>query len=1101
MFSSFKSPAPLALLSASLLSAPDEVILGQETLEWKSIPQGRMTSLNPASQGGDGFEDLDPASLGIGFVNVLEKKYQEINQNLLNGSGVALGDVNGDELCDIFLAGLNSESRLYLNQGNWKFKDATKASGIVLSNALATGVMLEDVDGDNDLDLLVNVNSAGTRLWHNDGKGHFTESTPASFLSQTGPTSFSLADINGDHRLDLYVANYGANTIRSGAAVRVRTVRGKQVVTGRWRDRIEIIDGQMVEFGEPDHLFIQDNNGNFQMAPWKEERFKHADGTTIEQPFRDLSLSSMFHDLNRDGLPDLYVCNDFHSPDRIWINQGDGRFLAMDENAIRTTCHFSMGVDIADVDRNGLDDLFVVDMLSRSHQLRMTQKTEMSPNPNYLEPFEKFASQVRRNTLLIQRKDGSYAELARLAGVEASDWSWCPVFMDVDLDGWQDLLVVNGHAMDALDSDTLEKRNKLPGNSPQRRMIGYPGLTTANVAFRNLGNLTFEPAGDQWQFNSTKIGNGMATGDLDNDGDLDVVVNCLNASPLIYRNTSSKPRVTVRLKGHKSNTSGIGARMRLIGPGQSQEQEMIAGGRYLSDDQNIRTFALPDPETDYQLEVQWPDGSKTTMPRVKAGSLYEISASAAKGGEKSNQIESQQNPQTIFSKSELTIPIHQPANEKMDWEWQPAINRSIRRQAVQALVEKDPQTSNDVLISPSITQEKKSGRKPDSNTSMPPHEAMAWVDAKLQPNISFHPHDSEHAPEVRRSPIHSTAPYAMADVDKDGDLDVFVGMPPLPGKYPESGGSQLLIHEEGPFQALDAHNIFDQVGNVQDVVFGDLDGNGWEDLVIACEWSPIRVFLNNAGEWTEHTDALGLSPYQGWWRALTVLDVDHDGDLDLIAGNWGNNTRYQSTIQHGIRWYYGDANMDGFMEGMESYFDPARRAWLPFDGLEQQERVFTTIRQHYASHRQFADSTTLQILKAIGLPEQYVEITTLSSMLFIQENGKFTPSPLPAEAQWSPVNDIVASDFDMDGHQDLFIAQNWEQVPSHLSRMDAGRGLILLGDGKGQFRPLSSQTSGIRVDAEQRAAWTGDANGDQRPDLWIQTPDTIHLFLRTDSNH
>ena len=1095
MFSSFKSPAPLALLSASLLTAPGKYIFAQGALEWNSIPQGRMTSLNPTSQGKDGFEELDPASLGIGFVNVLEKKFQDLNQNLLNGSGVALGDVNGDELCDIFLAGLNSDSRLFLNQGNWKFTDATKASGIVLSNALATGVMLEDVDGDNDLDLLVNLNSAGTRLWHNDGKGHFTESTPAIFSSQTGPTSFSLADINGDHRLDLYVANYGANTIRSGAAVRVRTVRGKQVVTGKWRDRIEIINGQMVEFGEPDHLFVQDSNGNFILSDWKEGRFKHSTGSPIEQPFRDLSLSAMFHDLNQDGLPDLYVCNDFHSPDRIWINTGNGYFLAIAENAIRTTSHFSMGVDIADVDRNGLDDLFVVDMLSRSHQLRMTQKTEMSPNPNYLESFEKLTSQVRRNTLLVQREDGTYAELARFAGVEASDWSWCPVFMDVDLDGWQDLLVVNGHAMDALDSDTLEKRNKLPRNSPQRRMMEYPGLTTANVAFRNLGDLTFEPAGDRWQFNSTKIGNGMATGDLDNDGDLDVVVNCLNASPLIYRNTSFKPRVAVRLKGHKSNTSGIGARIRLIGLGKSQEQEMIAGGRYLSDDQNIRTFAMPDPMENYQLEVQWPDGSKTIMPRVNAGFLYEINASAALGDAKLKKIEPKNNPQTLFSKSELTIPISLPANGKMDWEWQPAINRSIRRQAVQALVEKDPQTSNDVLISASITPEKKIGRNPDSNTSMPPHEAMAWVDAKLQPNISFHPYDSEHAQKSHRSPIHSTAPYAMADVDNDGDLDAFVGMPPLPGNYPVSGGSQLLIHGEDQFQALDGNSIFDQVGNVHDVVFGDLDGNGWEDLVIACEWAPIRVFLNNAGEWTEHTDAMGLSPIKGWWRALSVLDVDHDGDLDLIAGNWGNNTRYQSTIQHGIRWYYGDANKDGFMEGMESYFDPARGAWLPFDGLEQQERVFTTIRQHYTSHRQFADSTTLQIFKAIGLPGQYVEITTLSSMVFTQEKGKFTHSPLPTEAQWSPVNDIVASDFDMDGHRDLFIAQNWEHVPSHLSRIDAGQSLILLGDGKGQFRPLSSHTSGIRIDAEQRAAWTGDANGDQRPDLWIQTPDTIHLYL------
>jgi hypothetical protein len=241
--------------------------------------------------------------------------------------------------------------------------------------------------------------------------------------------------------LDLYVANYGENIIRSGASVRTRMVRGKQVVTGRWRERIEIIDGQMVEFGEPDHLWLQHSKGSFVQLPWTEGRFLDASGKPLNRAPHDLSLSVMIRDLNQDQLPDIFECNDFQSPDRIWINQGGGVFRAIEQGAIRSMCHFSMGFDAADINRDGWDDLYAVDMLSRIQRIRMIQKIEMNPNPSHLPEEDLHAMQLRRNTLLLSRRDGTFAEIARQAGLEATDWSWCPIFLDVDMDGYGDLFV------------------------------------------------------------------------------------------------------------------------------------------------------------------------------------------------------------------------------------------------------------------------------------------------------------------------------------------------------------------------------------------------------------------------------------------------------------------------------------------------------------------------------------------------------------------------------------------------------------------------------------------------------------------------------------
>ncbi|PYI81512.1 MAG: hypothetical protein DME26_19855 [Verrucomicrobia bacterium] len=384
------------------------------------------------------------------------------------------------------------------------------------------------------------------------------------------------------------------------------------------------------ELGEPDALYRNLGKGRFKLVPWTEGAFLDEDGKPLTHPPFDWGLSTMFHDLNNDGKPDLYVCNDFKTPDRIWINDGHGRFRAIDRLAIRQISFSSMGVDVADIDGDGFDDVFVGEMLSRDHRRRLVQRTNLRPEVLPLGAIDN-RPQYARNTLLLNRGDGTYAEIAQYAGLEASEWSWTPIFMDVDLDGYPDLLVANGFARDSMNVDALDASQRASMGQPvsaqatiQRRRL-FPRLATPNCAFRNLGSLKFAEVGRQWGFDTAVISQGMCLADLDNDGDMDVVANNFNSAAGVYRNDTAKPRVAVMLKGLPPNTRGTGARLRAYGgPVSLQSQEIISGGRYLSCDQAMRVFAAGSLTNRLRVEVDWPGGRRSVVNDVPANYIYEI---------------------------------------------------------------------------------------------------------------------------------------------------------------------------------------------------------------------------------------------------------------------------------------------------------------------------------------------------------------------------------------------------------------------------------------------------------------------------------------------
>jgi enediyne biosynthesis protein E4 len=599
----------------------------------------RIIPLTVPAGGKTGFTRLSPEQTGISFTNMLADARAATNRNLLSGSGLAAGDVDGDGLVDLYFCALDNDNILYRNLGGMRFQDATTPD-IACAGWNCSGAVFADVDGDRDLDLLVNGLGPGTHLFLNDGKGSFSMSKNSDLATNTGATSMALADIDGDGDLDLYVTNFRPTTIRDHPQTRfsIEHVKQKPVVAkvdGRPTTAPDLTNrfvvapsGEVMEFGEADVLYENDGAGRFTPIPFTSGRFTDESGKPLQEPPFDWGLAAQFYDFTGDGAPDLYVCNDYWTPDRIWINDGKGSFRAAPTMAFRTTSRSSMGVDFADIDRDGDADCIIVDMLARTHADRHKQVGELQ-----MFSFPPGASEMRvqlsQNTMQLNRGDGTFAQIGQFAGVEGSDWSWCPVFMDVDLDGWEDLLVSNGHRRDFQDADAVGEiqqaiaSRRISFSERDKIMELFPRQNVSKGAFRNNHDLTFSDVAGVWGLSQPDISHGFCLADLDNDGDLDLVMNNLGTSAGIYRNESSAPRIAVRLEGAGRNTAGVGAQITVRGGSISQAREMIAGGRYLAGDTMERVFAAPAGEK-LSLEIKWRSGAVKKLESVAANHRYTI---------------------------------------------------------------------------------------------------------------------------------------------------------------------------------------------------------------------------------------------------------------------------------------------------------------------------------------------------------------------------------------------------------------------------------------------------------------------------------------------
>lgn len=630
-----------ALLSACGSPKPGPWVEG-DGYRWREL----------AVSGGEaGFDLVSPDHTGVSFQNRVSPERRLQNQLLTHGSGVAIGDVDGDGLPDVYLARVDGPDALYRNLGDWRFEDITDSAGVALPDHDATGAVMADVDGDEDLDLYVGARGQPNALFLNDGAGHFTDVSSAAGVDYPGgTTTLTMADVDGDGDLDLYVANY--KTVKAGnvfspherAFDQVVEKRGDDyMVADRYKDfyRLRFTPEGMTlwQFGEPDVLYLNDGSGTFTPASWTDGRFLKEDGAPLDSIPDEWALTARFYDVDGDRAPDLYVSNDFESPDHFWMNQGDGTFRSVDGFEVRNTSASSMAVDFSDINRDGRTDFFVVDMFAKDPNRRRTQIPTIAPEvlaPGEAEP----RLQHNRNTLFVARPDGTFEETAWAAGIEASGWSWSTLFMDVDLDGYEDALVTTGHVWDVLDADTQSRLlNTVMSEDWQEVIDEFPPLPLGNAAFRNKGDGTFEDAAQRWGFDlGPDISHGFATGDLDLDGDEDVVVNRLGYPAAFLKNHSAAPRIAVHLRGLAPNTHGIGANVRLLAPDFRQDKEIAAGGLYLSSSQAEATFAVP-AEGPLSLVVDWRSGRTSVISDVQANRLYEIDERGAHGRSRSGGCE------------------------------------------------------------------------------------------------------------------------------------------------------------------------------------------------------------------------------------------------------------------------------------------------------------------------------------------------------------------------------------------------------------------------------------------------------------------------------
>lgn len=1101
-----------------------------------------------------------PASkTGITFENDVSDSLLLGNRILGQGAGVALGDVDGDGLPDIFLAKTQGCSALYKNLGNWKFQDITKSAGVGACDRNSTGAAFADVDGNGTLDLILLSTRGPNVIFLNDGHGHFTEHKDLGLdTTGNGGTTIAMSDVDGDGHLDLYVANYKAYNIDDSVPPQQRAFN--QMVRQTGPNKYEIVPQfandykivmrpdmggmRMTQRAAPDEFYLNDGKGHFTKVPFTGGRFLDTSGKAVTEPSESFTLDAKLVDLNGDGLPDLYVTNDFEDLDELWWNDGHGHFRRAPWTAQRQTSNSGMGADVGDVNGDGLPDLFEVDMLANdSHRLRtqIPTHTALPKKPGDVQT----ELQQQRNTLFLNRGDGTFAEVGMYAGVQASGWSWGTMFMDVDLDGRQDILIAAGHLWDIMDADVQEAlQNRLLNFPWQRLRWQFPPLPLKNVAFRNRGDMTFEDASTKWNFAlDAGYSHAIAAADLDGDGDLDVVINRLRAPPLILRNNASAPRVAVRLIGDAPNTQAVGARVRLLnGAVPLQQREVVVGGLYMSHSDYEVSLAMGKSDT-ATLEVDWRDGRKTVLHGVRPNRLYEISQKAAvdrwTGGVRVDRLTGgpvDRVNQTAGGRPAVDSTLFVDATPQLgghtdvdpwydDWERQFLLTNSLAQLGPGvAWFDYDRDGYEDLLVGAGRggrlgVFHNEHGRlvpKPSQGPTAPADfttvlgasgdganrillGVSSWegkdVPAAAAAAVNAQGVSSTLTPIVPSLPS-ATGPLAVADYDGDGSLDLFVGGRAIPGQYPLAASSALYRNVHGSY-VLDTANTatLKDVGMVSAAMFADIDGDGHPDLVLAREWGSILILFNRNGKFVPAPDSWGLNKWTSRWIGVAAGDLDGDGRLDLVATSWGRNVAAKADSADPLVMVYGKFAPGSPEEMILAKEDPRLEGLAPLNSYARVRSVMPDLATRITTFGAYADATLDQVLGPHLEDTKRMAAVTLDNMVFLNRGDHFEAHPMPMEAQFAPASYAGVADFDGDGNEDVFITQNFFPTAVGLPRYDNGRGLLLLGDGKGGLTPMPGQRSGIEVYGDQRGAAYADYDHDGRLDLVVsQNGSTTRLF-------
>jgi hypothetical protein len=911
-------------------------------------------------------------------------------------------------------------------------------------------------------------------------------------------------------------------------------VDGEFVVRPEFREHYMVVwrGNQLRRFhiGEPDHFYLNDGKGRFERVSLASERFIDVTGQPLTSPPPDWGLSARFHDLDGDGDPDLYVCNDFETPDRIWMNDGDGTFRATSRSAIRTTAASCMAVDFADVDLDGDLDIFAADMLSREGTRRRKQLAVVLLE-SHLPGEDPPAQQVQRNVLLVNRGDDTFAEAAHHAGIAASGWSWSVVFVDADLDGDEDLLIPNGHLHDVMDADTQRELQDMLLEDWRQHLLFYRRLRLRNVVFRNDRDLQFTDVGREWGFGAEEdITNSLAVGDLDGDGDPDVVANRMDRPALVLRNETTAPRVAVRLEGRTPNTRGIGALIRVLGGVVPEaRKEVTAGGLYLSGSEAMHAFGTGEAEN-VTIVVEWRSGLRSRIEEALPNRLYSVREPAL---DEALDDTSEPPPGEARDEEAVTLFEEVVALDHVhvelpygDFNRQPLLPMRLSQLGPgTAWVDVDRDDDPDLLVGSgrggtlSLFRNDDGRfqrvllRMPDSpldqstllelpdpdgtslligqmNYEAPDPNSARTVPAALQVRLDPGGLGRDEASTLTRSAVPGDAgaagPMALADYDGDGDLDLFVGGRTRPAEYPRPTSARLFQNQEGRF-VLDEANAepLRDVGLISSAVFSDVDGDADPDLLLALDWGPIRLFRNERGQFRDETRAWGLEEDTGRWNGVTTGDLDGDGRLDVVATAWGSNTGLPASREHPLRIYYGDFDADGTLDVLQATFDEPIDGYATTVSFDRLRGVLPFVRTRLDSYTAYAEATVEETLGSAFERAEMLEAASLEHVLLLNRGERFERFALPGDAQLAPAFHVGVADLDGDGNEDLVVTQNFFSVDPDTPRLQSGRGLWLKGDGTGGLTAIPGHRSGILVYGEARGAAFADYDGDGRLDLAV----------------
>ncbi len=1044
-------------------------------------------------------------------------------RNFYNGGGVALGDVDHDGFIDIFFTGNMQSNRLYRNLGKdstrtFSFEDITTDAGVAGLRAWSTGVSMADVNGDGWLDIYV-CNSGDVagdnkqnELYINNGVGAngkltFTECAEAYGLADRGySTHAAFFDYDKDGDLDMYLLNNSYQAIGSF------NLRKNQ------RTKRDAIGG--------DKLFRNDD-GHFVDV---------SEAAGIYGSIIGFGLGVTVGDVDKDGWQDIFVSNDFFERDYLYINRHDGTgrqpaFKESLEQQMRSISGASMGADMADLNNDSYPDIFVTEMLPEKENRLKTKTTFESWDRHQYNLKNGYYHQFTRNMLHLNNGDSSFSEIGRLAGVHATDWSWGALIADMDNDGLKDIFVANGIYQDLTDQDFIQfiSNEQTMQSIMTKDKVDFkklidviPSERIANYLFVNQGDYTFDNKAEAWGMAQPSHSNGAAYGDLDNDGDLDLVVNNVNMPAFVYRNDTNirlpdRHYLKLILVGKGKNTAALGSQITLYYDGKLAYQEQMPMRGFESSVDPRPNFGLGKSDRIDSLIVRWPDGSTSVLKDVKANqtlTLRQEEGVMPLGRQPQQQIaylqevkgvvdstfSHRENDFVDFDRDRLLFHMLSTEGPKLAkgdvnadgledfyvggasgqagtlFLQQP--NGSFARQS-RYVFEQDKisedlgclffDADGDKDLDLYIT----SGGNEFSSSSTALVDRLYLNDGKG---------DFSRSPQLlpTAAKFTSTSSVAASDYDKDGDLDLFVGGRLVPLLYGAPPDSYLLENDgHGHFADVTKDKAPQlQAGMVTDATWQDIDRDGDDDLIVVGEWMPIRLFKNNGGKLVEATHDAGLDDTRGWWNTLTAADIDQDGDMDFVAGNHGLNSRFKASKQRPVRMLVQDFDGNGTAEQIISTYqgDTAYPMVLKHDLVMQ----LPNLKKKYLKYEDYKSQTVADIFtKAQRAQALTLEVNQLASSVLLNDgSGHFKVQALPKEAQFSPVYSVLVQDMNQDGQQDILLGGNLYGAKPEVGRYDASEGLLLLGDGKG-FQPVSSAISGIKIAGEVRDMMVLDTQGGQ----------------------